>query len=162
MGFHRRTLPPVDQLVAIRQNMADDRKFLNLYWYKPDAITGTEESMNYMKNLIENEKRNWVELCKNGAIKILEGKISSKTFLNMFGLRVSGQISKAIANVYTPPLSVVTLMARKLRRKNKAVNIGELRQKLAKGDVDISGVSTKPLVDTGLMISTVTHIVGKE
>jgi hypothetical protein len=38
--------------------MADDRKFLNLYWYKPDAITGTEESMNYMKNLIENEKRN--------------------------------------------------------------------------------------------------------
>lgn len=58
MGFHRRTLPPVDQLVVIRQNMADDRKFLNLYWYKPDAITGTEESMNYMKNLIENEKRN--------------------------------------------------------------------------------------------------------
>ena len=58
MGFHRLTLPPVDQLVAIRQNMADDLKFLNLYWYKPDTVTGTEESTSYMKNLIENEKTN--------------------------------------------------------------------------------------------------------
>jgi hypothetical protein len=59
MGFHRRTLPPVDELVLIREKMADDQKFMNLYWHKPDAITGPEESMSYMKQLIQNEKRNY-------------------------------------------------------------------------------------------------------
>lgn len=58
MGFHRRTLPPLDELISIRERISNDQEFMKLYWYKPDALTGPEESMSYMKQLIENEKRN--------------------------------------------------------------------------------------------------------
>lgn len=58
MGFHRRTLPPLKELILIRERMADDQRFMKLYWHKPDALTGPEESMSYMKQLIQNEKRN--------------------------------------------------------------------------------------------------------
>lgn len=58
MGFHCRTLPGVNELVLIREKMADDLKFMNLYWYGPDSLIGSEESMSYMKQLIQNEKRN--------------------------------------------------------------------------------------------------------
>jgi hypothetical protein len=53
MGFHKRTLPEPDSLKRIRESMNNDDLFFKRYWYGPDAITGTSEAYQHMKELIE-------------------------------------------------------------------------------------------------------------
>lgn len=53
--------------------------------------------------------------------------------LGQFGEQVAGQVKETIVSIQAPPLSESTVAARKRARKSP-------------------GVSTKPLVDTGLML----------
>jgi len=54
MGFNKRYLPELVDLKEIRIEFSDDKKFLESYLYKPDAIIGSTESMDYIK-LVEKE-----------------------------------------------------------------------------------------------------------
>jgi hypothetical protein len=65
MGFNKLNLPEVDILLSIRQRMSDDNLFFKRYWTKPDAIFGSSDSFQYMKENFEiyekqqiREKRN--------------------------------------------------------------------------------------------------------
>lgn len=109
---------------------------------------------------IDNEEK-WKDTAAHGAKQILEGKMTGKDAMDLLGAVAEGDIIKAISEVMAPPLSLITLMARKYRKMGRKVTgrtIGEIAGRIKKGDVDISGVSTKPLVDTGQMIATVTHL----
>ena len=55
MGFNKRYLPPVDSLREIRGKMKDDAYFLKIYLYNPDAIIGSEDSMDYLRE-VEKEQ----------------------------------------------------------------------------------------------------------
>jgi len=58
MGFNKRYLPELVDLKEIREEYDDDKKFLETYLYKPDAIIGSTDSMDYVKSIKEDyEKR---------------------------------------------------------------------------------------------------------
>lgn len=51
MGFNKKYLPPVADLIKIKERMANDERFLDIYFYKPDAIIGSTESVEYLDDL---------------------------------------------------------------------------------------------------------------
>lgn len=95
----------------------------------------------FMRPTAQTEKNKWrnifAELYKknNGDL--------TKT-MNGLGLVVSGAIKKTISEIWDPPLSEKTIKARK--------------DKYSAGGMFGSSIE-KPLVDTGLMISSVSHRV---
>lgn len=51
MGFNKRYLPEIGKLKEIRLALNSDKDFLNTYLYRPDAVLGSIESMNYVKEV---------------------------------------------------------------------------------------------------------------
>jgi hypothetical protein len=56
MGFNKRYLPELESLKEIREKMNSDKKFLNMYLYRPDVVLGSADSMNYVKEVENLEK----------------------------------------------------------------------------------------------------------
>jgi hypothetical protein len=53
MGFHKRRIPPVERLKEIRESYSSDREFLNSIFGKADCIIGSDESLEYLKEIEE-------------------------------------------------------------------------------------------------------------
>lgn len=98
-------------------------------------------SRNFMETTIGEREVVWRQIATQGAQGILRGQGNVATVLDMIGQQASGDIAKTIASIYDPPLKPATIAARRRRRADKKT-VGNL---------------TKPLVDSGLMISTVTN-----
>lgn len=88
----------------------------------------------------------WTELASQGAKAILNGTKTVDNVMEALGLKAAGDIRKAITQVFSPPLKPATIAARLRKRANKTV----------------TGNLTKPLVDTGLMLNTLTNTVEDE
>lgn len=131
-------------------------------------------------------------LAQQGAWKLLMGQAvkgmiagnrTAYQVMELMGLQGAGDVRKTISTITSPPLSLLTLMARKARLEygktakkeyNKSLSygpqrpmagfkmsgrkLGELSKQLDKGPPDVSGVSNKPLVDTRVLINTLTHV----
>jgi len=116
----------------------------------------------FMRPTIFKNENEWKQNIASGAKKVVAGDMSSQDLLGLLGMKVQGQIQETIEEVTAPPLSPITLGARKYRHEGKPVTgatIGEIARKLKDGSLDISGVPTKPLVDTGYLIATISNIV---
>jgi hypothetical protein len=81
--------------------------------------------------------------------------------LALLGQVIEGQLRQSIIDVLAPPLSPTTIMLRKMKSQNPALrtsmtyaDVIEARRRVAAG-YSMSGVSTKPLVDTGHMLNSV-------
>lgn len=94
----------------------------------------------FFRPTIEAQRAAWLETLQRGYKAVIADRISLSDMLNQVGALAAGQIKMAISQVSAPPLSPATIAARQARRKSP-------------------GVSTKPLVDTGYMISQVNHSV---
>lgn len=117
---------------------------------------------SFMRSTAIEEQTKWAETAASGAKQILAGKENSETAMQKIVLQAQGDVSKKIASIQDPPLSPITLGARKYRAEGIRVTgktIGEIAARLKAGTLDISGVSTKPLEDTGFMSATLTSIV---
>lgn len=79
----------------------------------------------------------WRTLAGQGAAAAAKGAISAHDAMEGLGLQASGDVRKAIAQLTTPKLKASTLAARQARGNS----------------------SQKPLVDSSLLVDTVTHIV---
>lgn len=90
------------------------------------------------------EKNNWRELALKGAKAILNGKETTISVMGKLALRAQGDVQKTIANILEPELAESTIAARRRRRADK----------------NTTGNLTKPLVDTGLALDTLTSVVG--
>ena len=55
MGFNKRYLPEIDNLISIREKMNSDAEFLKIYLYNPDAIFGSQESMEFLKQVEQSQ-----------------------------------------------------------------------------------------------------------
>jgi len=97
----------------------------------------------FMRPTVIHQKNEWIQLLTSGARSILAGKSSITTVMNAIGLKASADIAKSITQVFSPPLKPATIAARKRKRADKKT----------------LGLLTKPLVDTGLMLNTVTYVV---
>jgi len=108
----------------------------------------------------EKQPSAWPAAAATLSKRVLDGKMSAFVAMDTFGAIAEGDIAATIAKVTSPPLSPITLGARKYRQEGKTVTgatIGEIAGKLKAGTLDVSGVSTKPLEDSFTMLNTLTH-----
>jgi len=100
----------------------------------------------FMRPTMIKEKNGWAKLATlliNDAIK---GKRTPSSVLEVLGLKAAGQMRAFIRTVFTPPLAESTIAARVRKMKNK----------------NIVGGLTKPLVETGTMINSLTSEVTRD
>lgn len=96
-----------------------------------------------MRPAIDHNRTAWAKLAGKGANAVLNGKKDIRTVLGSIAALAAGNIKEEIVALTAPPLKPETIAAR-LRKKSNKKTIGKL---------------DKPLVDTGLMLSTVTSVV---
>lgn len=97
----------------------------------------------FMRPTIARESDNWKKIMSSGAKAILHGNASIDQVMNAVGMKAAGDVAKTIASITQPPLKAATIAARARKRKDKT----------------ITATLKKPLVDTALMIGSVTHVV---
>ncbi len=100
----------------------------------------------FMRPTIENKRVEWQKVAESGAKAILEGRQTLYNIMEAIGLKAAGDIRKTISSIWAPPLKPATIAARLRRRKNKKVTTN----------------LTKPLIDTGIMLGTLTNTVEDE
>ena len=94
----------------------------------------------FMRPTIQEQRNAWRQSLGRGAKAVLNDRLTVEQMLSQFGMSAAGDISRTISKVDTPPLADSTIAARQSKRKSP-------------------GVSRKPLVDTGLMIQSVSSDV---
>ncbi|EPO2591135.1 hypothetical protein ACT8MX_003286 [Escherichia albertii] len=97
----------------------------------------------FMRPTIAERAQTWRAVGKNVARKVVNGQASADQLFETIGLQASGDIAKTISSITSPPLLPRTIAAR--------------QAKMADGKT--IGSLDKPLVETGLMINSLTHIV---
>lgn len=117
----------------------------------------------FFSNMVRDKSPNWGKLMSN--IVVNTGYDSEKT-LNVMGDAISGQLRDSIQETDSPALSPVTVMLRNMRSQNQGLVVGkrtvaEAAARVAAGD-STGGASTKPLIDTGLMMDSVGFKVNTE
>ena len=112
------------------------------YGYPPKNIPPRP----FMRPTIENKRVEWQKVAESGAKAILKGNQTLYNVMEGIGLKAAGDIRKTISQIWSPPLSPRTIAARLRKRKNKK----------------ITGNLTKPLIDTGIMLGTLTNTVEDE
>lgn len=94
----------------------------------------------FMRPTAEQKKSEWGRQVAGAVRGSIDGKVDVAQAFDAIGAMAAGDIGRTISRVKTPPLKASTLRARQTRKKTP-------------------GVSKKPLVDTGLLIQSVSHVV---
>ena len=100
----------------------------------------------FMRTTYAEQRQAWLAMATAGARSIVAGKSTIDTVLNALGQEAQGDVHKKIASILEPPLSPRTIAARLAKRANKKR----------------VGLLTKPLIDTGLMLSSLSYRVENE
>lgn len=90
----------------------------------------------FMRTTADAQRDAWRDSLAKGAKAVLAGRLTPEQMLDIFAQGAAGDIRKTISQITAPPLSPRTIAARQAKRKSP-------------------GVSTKPLVDSGLLIQSV-------
>lgn len=105
----------------------------------------------FMGPAVSNNRTAWMKLISQGVKKVLKGEMGILEVLDDLGDVAAGDVAKAIKAVTSPPLAPITIMNRFRRLTSKSAR--------KKG---VTPSLTKPLIDTGIMLRSVTHAVEKE
>lgn len=97
----------------------------------------------FMRPTISEKRAEWRGIADKGARAVLRGTATSATVLEALGMKAAGDIAKTIASIQSPPLAEATVEARQ-------------RQYADRGT---TGNLNKPLVDTALMVNSITSTV---
>lgn len=103
-------------------------------------------SRSFFRSTINSKTNEWKELNEKAARAMLKGKVSPKDGFSQLVLGAEGDFVEKITTLQDPPLKEETIQARLRKRKDKNT-VGSL---------------TKPLVDSGYMLSTLTSTVDGE
>lgn len=90
----------------------------------------------------------WRELAQTWARRVIRGEVSAVAMMDRIGMQAAGDISKAISTLTSPPLKPETVKARLRKMKGGGVKRGA-----------ISITAAKPLVDSGVLLATLSHNV---
>lgn len=117
----------------------------------------------FMRPAAAKNEGKWRATAAHAANLILKGKMTGQAGMSLIVQQAESDVLQSIVDVNSPPLSMVTLILRKWRREGKRITgalVGAAAAMVRDGQkVDVSGVSTKPLNDTGHMIATLTSRV---
>jgi hypothetical protein len=97
----------------------------------------------FIRVAMANNEQRWARMLEKGSRAVLLGNETPDSVLEKMGMEAQGQVQKIISLISAPPLAEVTVK-RRLRRMADKKTVGSL---------------TKPLVDTGQMLATVTYEV---
>ena len=97
----------------------------------------------FMRSTIEEQKHNWIKQVGIGARAIANGTATAENVMEGIVQLAAGEVRKTISNLTAPALSPRTIAARLSNRANKK-HVGNL---------------TKPLVDSGILLNSITGIV---
>ena len=104
----------------------------------------------------------WKQVFAYKVKEFMQGRGFAKDAFDTIGLMAAGEIRQAISEVNDPPLSPITILARKYKKAGGVVTgktIGMFAAQLkANPGMDLSGVSVKPLIDTGAMQAHLTNV----
>ncbi len=98
----------------------------------------------FMRPTKDHKMSSWKEYMRSGAKAVLRGGVTIDQVFDQVGGKMVGDLKQAIVDVTSPALKQSTVDARS-------------RRYATKGTV----ASNKPLVDSKLMLNTVTYIVGR-
>ena len=135
---------------TINQNVSEKQRaffhYIDIH-LKPDttALKIVIPPTNFWENCQKENKDKWREKIKEAWQSVFLGNISPETTMERLGLLVEGDIAKAIAAVDSPPLSPLTIEAKKRPYK----------------DQKTTGKLTKRLSNTGQMLNALSHKVTK-
>lgn len=101
---------------------------------------------SFMRTTFAEKRQAWLDILRNGAKSVLTCGITAKSVFELGLQRAVGDIKRKISKIYEPPLSKRTIENRLRKRANK---------KLTKS-------LTKPLIDTGVMLNSVTYEVNEK
>jgi hypothetical protein len=96
-----------------------------------------------MRPAMQNNLNQYQTIAARSAKAILNGAMTAGQAMGLLGEQARANIQLAIRNVKSPPLKPATVAARRRKYANK----------------NVTGLLTKPLIDTGLMLATVTYVV---
>jgi len=116
----------------------------------------------YFRRMIAKHKAEW----PGQVAKLVKARdYDAVAALESMGEVISGELRASIAALQSPPLSKTTLMLRKMKKADPTLRdrmtyatVIEARRRVAAGK-SYAGVSTKPLVDTGVMLNGIGHEV---
>jgi hypothetical protein len=97
----------------------------------------------FMSKTIAEQKSNWIKQVGIGAHAIANGTTTAENVMEGIVQLAAGDVRKTISNLTSPALSPRTIAARLSARANKK-HVGNL---------------TKPLVDSGILLNSITGIV---
>jgi hypothetical protein len=99
---------------------------------------------SFMRVSVQQHQETWKKILAKGIINAIKGNQSVASAMETAGLVVAGDVRKAITEVTSPPLKTATVKARlKGKKQGKAVSL----------------TVAKPLVDTGIMLNSLTSEV---
>lgn len=96
-----------------------------------------------MRMTIKEKTPEWKAKMELLAKRVLKGQATGKEIMEIMGQKAAGDFRKKITTVTEPPLKQATIDARRRQRADKKT-VGSL---------------TKPLVDTKVLLNTLTNIV---
>lgn len=114
----------------------------------------------FFRPVMSREKKNWTMIGEKGFKQVAKGQMDIKSVFQMLGELAAGEIRKEISTIQSPPLSQTTLLLRKWKQQGKKITgktVGEASKQVAQG-IDISGVSTKPLVFDGILNDSIMSV----
>lgn len=97
----------------------------------------------FMRPTIAERSNEWTRQFGGGAASVARGEVSPSQVMDAVCAMAAGDVRKTISQVSEPPLADSTVAARKRRYADKGT----------------TGNLTKPLVDTAIMVNSVTHMV---
>lgn len=112
----------------------------------------------FFRNMIAAHENEWP---KGFATQLKETNYDIEATFERAGQAIAGQLRQSIVDTNDPPLSQITLMIRKMKSEGATITKASLAvaaKRLAAGE-SVSGISTKPLVETGHLLNSVDHEV---
>jgi hypothetical protein len=119
----------------------------------------------FIRPTVEAKREEWTEQFIKGAKAVVRGAVTAEQVLEIMGQKAAGDIRTVLASGDFLKLSPITLMLRKWKDEDSSFKVngtmvGAAAQAVKEGEEGSS--RTQPLHDTGLMIATLTSVVGDD
>jgi hypothetical protein len=117
----------------------------------------------FFRPTMATEKNAWRQYAAQGAKAVLNGTLSAYDVMDGLGEMAQEDVKETINQITQPPLSPITLELRAMKHRDPSLKVtgkivGEVAAKVHQPGYQLaSGTPTKPLIDTKLAITTLTH-----
>lgn len=116
-----------------------------------------------IKPTVDENQARWAKILQNFTKRVANGDLDALDALDGVGRVAAMDMQATIAQIHEPALSPITVLLRKWRKEGRTITgktVGEAAAAIAAGTEP--GSDNKPLNDTGYLIASVAHGVGKD